>query len=157
MLNLDHVVIPVWDAEASLAFYAEVLGLPLSATITGDDWGGHPWLMMIFALEGGRELVLVCLRGARRPAPDGLPADTRHYAFSVESAAEQDAWRARLAAAGVESWEEDHGDQQSLYFADPNGVVFEITTPPSRAEPVADPAALRRARDWIASSLALTP
>jgi catechol 2,3-dioxygenase-like lactoylglutathione lyase family enzyme len=151
-LNLDHVVIPVWDAEASLAFYADTLGLPLIQTITGDDWGGKPWLMLIFALEGGRELVLVSLRGAIRPPPDGLPADTRHYAFSVAGQAEQDAWRARLAAAGVEAWEEDHGDQRSIYFPDPNGVIFEITTPASAAKPTPDPAALKRARDWIAES-----
>jgi catechol-2,3-dioxygenase len=28
-------------------------------------------------------------------------------------------------------WEEDHGRQHSLYFADPNGVILEITTPAS--------------------------
>ena len=156
MLNLDHVVIPVWDAEASLDFYAGTLGLPLAHTITGDDWGGRPWLMLIFALEGGRELVLVNLRGASRPAPDGLPADSRHYAFSVDSPAAQEVWRARLAAAGVESWEEDHGDQRSIYFADPNGTILEITTPPSAAAPATDPAALQRARDWIAATPVLT-
>jgi catechol 2,3-dioxygenase-like lactoylglutathione lyase family enzyme len=29
MLSLDHVVFPVWDADASLRFYNETLGLPL--------------------------------------------------------------------------------------------------------------------------------
>ena len=155
-MNLDHVVLPVWDAEASLAFYAGVLDLPLAAAITGDDWGGKPWLMMVFGLEGGRELVLVALRGAPRPAPDDLPPDTRHYAFSVASEAERVAWRERIVAAGAPFWEEDHGDQRSLYVADPNGIILEITTPASAAAQAADPAALARARAWIAQAAALT-
>jgi glyoxylase I family protein len=152
MLNLDHVVFPVWDAEASLDFYSGVLGLPLVQTVTGDDWGGKPWLMMIFGLPGGRELVLVALRGAERPPPDALPPDVRHYAFSVASEAERVVWRGRLHEAGVAFWEEDHGDQQSIYFPDPNGVIIEITTPASAAGARADPAALARARDWIAQA-----
>jgi glyoxylase I family protein len=157
MLNLDHVVFPVWDAEASLAFYADTLGLPLIGAITGDDWGGKRWLMLAFGLEGGRELVLVALNGARRPPDDGLPADVRHYAFSVGSEAERIAWRDKLAAAGVRFWEEDHGDQQSIYLPDPNGVVLEITAPPSAAPRTPDPAALAKARAWIAAAAALTP
>jgi catechol 2,3-dioxygenase-like lactoylglutathione lyase family enzyme len=151
MLSSDHVVIPVWDAAGSLAFYREVLGLPLVHTITGDDWGGRPWLMMIFGLADGREVVLVALRGAARPAPDPLPADARHYAFSVAAAEDQDCFRKRLQAAGVAFWEEDHGPQHSLYFPDPNGVILEITTPASvLGEP--DSEALARAAAWIAQT-----
>jgi catechol 2,3-dioxygenase-like lactoylglutathione lyase family enzyme len=151
-MNLDHVVFPVWDAKASLAFYGETLGLPLVGAITGDDWGGKPWLMMAFGLEGGRELVLVALRGAQRPGPDGLAPDTRHYAFSVRSEAERLAWRDKLARAGASFWEEDHGDQRSLYVTDPNGVVLEITTPASTAPQTPDAAALAKARAWIAAA-----
>jgi catechol 2,3-dioxygenase-like lactoylglutathione lyase family enzyme len=152
MLSLDHVVFPVWDADASLRFYGEALGLPLIGAFSGDDWGGKQWLMMAFALGEGRELVLVALRGAERPAPDGLAPDVRHFAFAVASGAEQEAWRARLEAAGVAVRDEDHGAQQSIYFEDPNGVVLEITTPASDTTPAADPAALVRARAWIAAS-----
>jgi catechol-2,3-dioxygenase len=81
----------------------------------------------------------------------------RHYAFSVGSEAESVAWRAKLATAGAQFWEEDHGDQRSIYVADPNGIVLEITTPPSAALQVADPAALAKARAWIADAAALTP
>ncbi|HZZ89753.1 MAG TPA: VOC family protein [Caulobacteraceae bacterium] len=156
MLKLDHVVFPVWDAGASLAFYGDTLGLPLAQTITGDDWGGRPWLMMVFALAEGRELVLVSLRGAERPPPDGLAPDVRHYAFAVDTAAEQLAWRERLATAGVAFWNEDHGDQSSLYFEDPNGIVIEITTPGSDARPPTDDRALERAYAWIDEGAALT-
>ena len=110
MLTLDHVVLPVRDAEASLRFYTEVMGLPLVATHSGDDWDGYPWLMMIFGISGKQELVAVALKGA--PAPDyrGVPIDARHYALAAESAADLAAWRERLTEAGVDFWEEAHGD-----------------------------------------------
>ena len=156
MLKLDHVVFPATDPAASLAFYRETLGLPLVQTITGDDWGGRSWLMMVFALAEGRELVLTAFRDSPPPSTNSLPIDARHYAFAVETEADRLAWRGRLAAAGVAFWEEDHGDQQSIYFQDPSGIVLEITSPPSLASADPNPDALARARDWIAESLALT-
>jgi len=112
--------------------------------------------MLAFALAEGRELVLTAFRGAAPPARDELPADARHYAFAVESERERLAWRTRLADAGVAFWEEDHGDQQSIYFEDPNGVVLEITSPPSLASAQPNDQARARARAWIQETLALT-
>src|SRR5579862_4885036 len=125
MLALDHVVIPVADPAASLAFYRDVLGLSLLDAITGDDWGGHAWLMMIFELAHGRHLVLTALRGAPAPGDRGWPADARHYAFVVDDLAP---WRTTIASSGARHWEEDHGTQRSLYFADPSGNILEVTT-----------------------------
>jgi catechol 2,3-dioxygenase-like lactoylglutathione lyase family enzyme len=157
MLALDHAVIPIWDVDASLGFYGETLGLPLVQTLTGDDWGGHPWLMLIYGLEDGRELVLVSLRGAPRPAPEKLPAaDVRHYALAAPSREAQDAIHARLQAAGAEITEEMHGERRSLYAPDPNGVVIEITWPASNALAAASPEAMGRARAWLAEAGALT-
>ncbi len=56
MLKLDHVVLPVWNAAASLAFYREVMGFALVDVHQGDDWGGYPWLMKNFAVGDGREI-----------------------------------------------------------------------------------------------------
>jgi catechol 2,3-dioxygenase-like lactoylglutathione lyase family enzyme len=156
MLRTDHMVFPVWDAEASITFYADVLGLPLVAAHQGDDWGGKRWLMMVFAVGDGRELVLVALQGAQRPPAGDLAADIRHYAFSVATIDEQAAWIAKLKAAEVDFWEEDHGAQHSVYFADPNGVILEITTPASNPASAPDPAARAAARLWIEQAHALT-
>jgi catechol 2,3-dioxygenase-like lactoylglutathione lyase family enzyme len=152
MLTLDHVVFPVRDAEATLRFYGEVLGLPLVQTISGEDWGGHPWLMMIFGLAEDRELVTVALRGAPEPSYAGLPADVRHYALAADGEADIDDWGERLSAAGVAFWEERHDDRRSLYFPDPDGVILEITWPRAVVPETADPAALERARAWITGS-----
>src|ERR1043166_1780930 len=168
MLKLDHVVFPVWDAEASLDFYRDVMGFTLINAFSGKDWGGYHWLMMIFApgdgggggvvlawillfaaRGGGGEIVLVALSGAKRPPHDGLAKDVRHLAFAESSLKSLDRWRRRLKAKGVAFWEEDHGSQRSLYFEDPNGMVLEITAPPSRAKGPASGAALAAARKWI--------
>jgi catechol 2,3-dioxygenase-like lactoylglutathione lyase family enzyme len=148
MLTLDHVVMPVRDAEATLRFYTEVLELPLVEAFSGDDWDGYPWLMMIFGLSGKQELVAVALKGA--PAPDyrGVPVDARHYALAAGSEAEFNGWRARLREHGVSYWEEGHGEQSSIYFPDPDGVIFEITFPATSVPKIANPAAVEAVRRW---------
>lgn len=153
MLTLDHVVFPVRDAAATLKFYTGVLELPLVDAFSGDDWDGYPWLMMIFGLAGQQELVTVALRGA--PAPDyrGLPMDARHYALAAASVQALDDWRRRLAEAGVDYWEEHHGEQESLYFPDPDGVIIEITWPRSSVPTAARPRAMTVALDWIKTPL----
>jgi len=148
-LQTDHCALPVFDVAATYHFYGKVIGLPLINAFEGDDWGGKPWLMMIFALPDQRQLALCALRGARRPRPDDLPEDVRHFAFSVASAAEYGRWKRHLRAHGVGFAEEDHGSQQSIYFKDPNGVVLEITTPSSAQQATADPHAHDVVKRWM--------
>jgi catechol 2,3-dioxygenase-like lactoylglutathione lyase family enzyme len=150
-LRFDHLALPVYDAAATYRFYTEVLGLPLLDAMSGDDWGGRPWLMMFFG-AGAQLLALCALRGARPPPRDDLPEDARHYAFAVASAAEQRRWMARLEAHGVAYTEEDHGRQHSVYFRDPNGIVLELTTPASDAGGGAESAARGLVERWIAAA-----
>jgi catechol 2,3-dioxygenase-like lactoylglutathione lyase family enzyme len=155
MLKLDHVVFPVRDAEATLRFYREVVGLPLIAAHSGDDWDGYPWLMMIFGLAEGQEIVCVALQGAPTPDYRGLPIDARHYALSCGSEAELAAWRGRLDEAKVEYWEERHGEGCSLYFPDPDGVILEVTWPPSAERNVENVLSLAAVKRWAARAKAL--
>src|SRR5688572_3769327 len=122
-LRLDHVAIPIRDARASYRFYAETLGLTLAGALSGDDWDGKPWLMMIFATREGHQLALVAFRGGPSTEREG---DRRHYAFAVSSDDELAAWRSRLRAHGIDTREEDHETQRSIYFEDPNGITLEI-------------------------------
>jgi catechol 2,3-dioxygenase-like lactoylglutathione lyase family enzyme len=148
-LRFDHLALPVYDAPRTLHFYTEVLQLPLVDALSGDDWGGKPWLMTFFGTGAGQLLALSALQGAQPPRPNGLPADVQHYAFSVASSAEQEQWKERLRRHGVSFSEEDHGEQHSLYFTDPNGIVLELTTPPSSADLLPDAAAAQRVQDWM--------
>ena len=147
MLRLDHIVLPIWDVEKSIAFYRDLLGLKLVDAYDGGDWGGYPWLMLIFALGDKREIVLVHFAGAKRSPADKLPKDGRHLAMAETGSLES--WRKKLREADIEFWEEDHGDQQSLYFSDPNGITLEITSPPTAPELVHNEAALIRALKWV--------
>jgi catechol 2,3-dioxygenase-like lactoylglutathione lyase family enzyme len=151
MLKIDHVVFPVWDAKASLAFYRNVMGFPLLQSLSGPDWGGYPWLMMVFAPGDGREIVLVALKGAKKPKADGLANDVRHIAFAETSVRALGKWRTKLGAAHIDFWEEEHGAQKSLYFEDPNGVILEVTAPPARARGTTGRKALAHAEQWIAA------
>jgi catechol 2,3-dioxygenase-like lactoylglutathione lyase family enzyme len=148
VLTLDHVVIPVRDAETTLKFYTEIMSLPLVEAYSGDDWDGYPWLMMVFGIGVGQELVAVALKGA--PAPDyrGVPVDARHYALAVGALTDLETWRGRLREARIDFWEEEHGEQSSIYFPDPDGVIFEITWPPTSVPRVANPAAAMAVRRW---------
>lgn len=144
-LALDHLALPIFDAAKSLDFYEQVLGFPLLSALSGDDWGGRPWLMMMFGCADGRQLVLVALRGAERERSE-LPREARHFAFSVDEPSALSDWKRKLESRGVAFWEEEHEAQRSVYFEDPNGIVLEITTPPSRQvashEAAADPRAV---------------
>jgi catechol-2,3-dioxygenase len=127
------------------------MGFDLINAFGGDDWGGHPWLMMVFSPGDGREIVLVALKGAKRPRADGLARDVRHLAFAEGSTRALAKWRKKLTSAGVDFWEEDHGTQKSIYFEDPNGTVLEVTAPPSRAKGATRKTALAFAESWMAA------
>lgn len=69
--------------------------------------------------------------------------------MSADAVAELADWRMRLREAGVRYWEEDHGAQQSIYFQDPDGVVLEVTAPPSRPAAKTSERAQATVRRWI--------
>ncbi len=143
-LSFDHVAIPVHDVAVSRAFYEDVLGLSLYEAVSGEDWGGHRWLLLFYRLNDGRFLALTHLDGARRTHESGLPADARHYALT---APDLGLWCERLAAQGIEAVAEDHGAQRSLFVRAPEGTMWEVTCPGSAAAltPGDHPAAVVRA------------
>jgi catechol-2,3-dioxygenase len=146
-LRFDHFALRVADAAHTHELFSEILGLPLVAAHSGDNWDGAPWLMMIYALPGGGQMALCALSGFAPPVPNAT--DLPHYAFSVPSVADLAQWRSKLERAGIPVRTEDHDDQQSLYFEDRGNITWEITAPPSRN--VADSAAASIVEAWIAT------
>jgi len=62
-----------------------------------------------------------------RPVPEDYLFDATHTAWSVDTAEELEAWKARLIAKDVEVIETRHETIESIYFRDPNGYFIEIT------------------------------
>lgn len=86
---------------------------------SGDDWEGHPWLLLHYRLGDGRFVVLSAFKGMKL-VREKLPLDARHYALT---SGDLGAWRARLTKEKTEFREEDHGAQASIYFEAPEGTV----------------------------------
>jgi glyoxylase I family protein len=123
--GLSHVSISVSDLDASLAFYRDVLGLPVFV----DTFEG-------FAFEGREvmfrtgSLVFNLQEHAGRTRGDSFDA-TRvgldHLAFAVRSLKDLEAWADRLDAVGVVRSEiKDIGFGHMIELRDPDGIQLEL-------------------------------
>jgi catechol-2,3-dioxygenase len=117
--RLDHVSLNVRDRAASIAWYADALGLEQQNTPRRDDW---PVFM-------GRFGACIALFQARVESAERATESTglRHVAFAVGRADLEHA-QAHLRVRSVEFRAEDHGDARSIYLSDPDGNVVELTT-----------------------------
>jgi catechol 2,3-dioxygenase-like lactoylglutathione lyase family enzyme len=110
------------DVPRAVAFYETVLGFE---TIAVDE-------RLTAMSVGGRQVLLVCKRGASANLAD-VPHDAtgqQHIAFSAADS-DMDAWAARLREHGVainrdRRWERGG---RSLYFHDPEGHTLELASP----------------------------
>jgi catechol 2,3-dioxygenase-like lactoylglutathione lyase family enzyme len=118
------------DLERAKAFYADVLGFAL---MKGD---GERFQAFD---TGANRVLLLFKRGATltpQPVPSGgviPPHDgngPHHIAFAI-SAADYDAWCARLAARGIPIESETRWERggRSIYFRDPDKHLLELVTP----------------------------
>jgi catechol-2,3-dioxygenase len=117
--RLDHVSLNVGDRAASIVWYRDVLGLEQRNEPRRDDWP-------VFMGELG---ACVALFQAATGSPQRAEESTglRHVAFAV---ARDDLDRAQehLRELGVDFRFEDHGSAHSIYVADPDGNVVELTS-----------------------------
>jgi len=110
------------DVSRAVTFYETVLGFE---TIELDE-------RLTAMSVGGRQVLLVCKRGASASLAD-VPHDAtgrQHVAFSTAEA-DMDAWAARLRAHGVAIDRDRRWDRggRSLYFRDPEGHTLELASP----------------------------
>ena len=123
--GLHHVTAICRDLNQTIAFYRDVLGLPIVRDEPSDDDpdARHVWFdcgdgTFVTFMEYGR-------------LPDGVVGigSTHHFALRVETHDELQAWRDYLRERGVECTEVlDRGAFHSLYLRDPDEHVVEIAT-----------------------------
>lgn len=124
--RLNHAVLYVTDAKASAAFYTDVLGFTVAASM-----GDQAFFLRADGSDNDHDLGLFTV------GPREAPAHTvglYHLAWQVHTLEELAAMRVRLLEAGSLVGESDHGVSKSLYAKDPDGIEFEIMWAVPRAE-----------------------
>ena len=146
--GLDHVAIAVSDPEASVTWYAQVLGLERKHE---NVWGDVPAFMM----AGASGLAIFPRRQVPPSAGAGERATGfRHLAFRTDREGFERA-RRELGERGIPTEFQDHEIAHSVYFDDPDGVPLEVTTydfgaRDSASEPTAATQFLRHALATLA-------
>jgi glyoxalase family protein len=126
--GIHHITLICSDVERTARFYTEVLGLRLvKRTVNFDDPDARHYY---FGDRLGSPGTVITFFEYPRMARGRLGLGvTHHLALTVDSAAEQLDWKARLEAQGVDvSGPHDRRYFQSIYFRDPDGVILEIAT-----------------------------
>jgi catechol 2,3-dioxygenase-like lactoylglutathione lyase family enzyme len=128
--HVDHVEVFVRDQYQAAAWYRQVLGLRILPQY--EDWapdggplmissdGGHTMLALFVGEPQGRQPVVGLRRVAFRVAADGFVRFLAH----LERVPVYDEAGQRVSRAAVV----DHAKAFSLYFCDPDGNPYEVTT-----------------------------
>ncbi|SNR31961.1 VOC family protein [Halorubrum vacuolatum] len=126
--GLHHVTNICTDMDATVAFYEDVLGWhTVKRTQNYDDPGTlHYYFSPTPAGEPGTTVTYFEYPGSRG-APG--PGASHHFAFGVEDETTLAEWREHLLAHDVNvSTVKDRTYFKSIYFTDPDGLVFELAT-----------------------------
>jgi catechol 2,3-dioxygenase-like lactoylglutathione lyase family enzyme len=126
--GLHHVTAIAGDLERTIAFYRDLLGLSIVHDGPSDDdpQARHVWFG---AVDGGAGTLLSFMQYPELPAGVVGVGSTHHFALTVETPDEQEAWRDYLRDHGVDCTEVfDRGSFRSIYIRDPDGHIVEIAT-----------------------------
>lgn len=128
ILGLHHITIVCADAQRTIEFYTQVLGLRLvKLTVNFDDPSSYH---LYFGDETGRPGTAITFfewRGA--PRGNWGIGGTHHYALAVQDYDGLLKWKRRLTDLGLKvDGPLDRHYFVSIYFTDPDGTIVEIAT-----------------------------
>ncbi len=128
LTGLHHVTLIARDLNATTAFYRDLLGLGLvEQGVNEDDPNArHFWFGDADAAAG---TLVTFMEYPDMAAGTAGPGAAHHFALTVDSADELDAWRDYLRAQGVQTTDVfQRGRFRSLYLRDPDGHILELAT-----------------------------
>ena len=126
--GVNHLALVTPDMDATVRFYAGVLGMPLVTTVMAG-----PMRHYFFEIAPGNTVAFFEIPGAttfRKGAGSAGPFPTQldHIAFNVADEQSLKTLATRLEAAGSQVTEMiDHGFVKSIYFTDNNGIALEAS------------------------------
>ncbi|MFG1461947.1 ring-cleaving dioxygenase [Xanthobacter sp. DSM 24535] len=124
--GLGPITLSVPDLAPTDAVLTHVMGMRKARSFAGAD--GVETFVYEMGEGGPAAEVQVRVDKGMGPARQGAGA-VHHVAFRVPTFAEYDAWAARLREVGVpSSGPVDRFYFRSLYFREPNGILFELAT-----------------------------
>ena len=135
--GINHLALVTPDMDATVRFYAGVLGMRLTATLMAG-----PMRHYFFEMADGNTVAFFEVPGMETFAkPAGAPSERTiqldHLSFNVPDEHALEMLRKRLLAAGCEVTPVvDHEIMRSVYFHDNNGIALEaswwVTDPTGR-------------------------
>jgi catechol 2,3-dioxygenase-like lactoylglutathione lyase family enzyme len=126
--GVNHLALVTPDMDATVRFYAGVLGMRLVATTMAG-----PMRHYFFEMARGNTVAFFEVSGTEtfaKPAggPSDRPIQFDHLSFDVADEHALEGLRKRLLAAGCEvTTVVDHGFIRSIYFTDPHGIALEAS------------------------------
>jgi glyoxalase family protein len=122
--GLGPIVLTVQDLSRTASVLTDIMNMRRVR-----DYAAHGAHLHVFAMgEGGPAAELHVLESKDLPAQQGA-GGVHHVAFRTPDEAQYHQWTQRLNARGIRnSGEIDRFYFRSLYFREPNGILFEIAT-----------------------------
>ena len=126
--GFHHITMVSSDAQRTLAFYRDLLGIQLiKKTINFDDPGAYH--LYFGNAEGMPGTILTFFEWPHTRRGHWGVGGVHHLALEVRNTEAQLKWKRRLEDEGVPvNGPIDRGYFTSLYFADPDGQILEIAT-----------------------------
>jgi glyoxylase I family protein len=121
--GVHHLALICTDADETIRFYQEFLGFPLVELVENRDYAGSNHFF--FDIGNHNLLGFFDFPGHAHPQWQETIGGVQHLAISV-TAAQFEAAKKKLEAAGVDYLGPDRGADNSMYFRDPNGVGLEL-------------------------------
>lgn len=136
--GVHHLALVCKDMRATHEFYTGVMKMELTCAIHVPPYKEEDAMHLFYDMGGGNQLAFFWFKDApagetgqahpASPAHVNANGSMHHLAFSVDSEADLNEWRAHLTAREIRVTPIiDHDFCRSIYFADPDGMQLEIS------------------------------